>query len=356
MFNLYTAASLITAMILIITVADAVTNQLIEKNIKNKTIIACSVILVAALGECIGVLTNGAPEAFLLLHKIAKVMEFSCAPFIGLTVGMAFGDAKCSKVAIAVYMSQAAFEVIASHYGWVFIIDNHNLYYREELYFIYVLAFLSSTFYGFYCIVRGGRGYQVRTDIVMVLSFCMLAVGIGIQFVFSGIRVDYLCISIVNLMFYLRYNKGMLQVDAVTGLLNRRCYDVNISNIEHDSAVIFFDVDKFKIVNDTYGHSVGDICLQNVAKALQKVYEPHGTCYRTGGDEFTVILTDGIENLNEINEAFYREIKDVQESDGRMPGVTLGYAFYDTASEHIQNVIEAADAMLYKNKGGNCND
>ena len=178
----------------------------------------------------------------------------------------------------------------------------------------------------------------------------MLMVGIGIQFVYSSIRIDYLCIAVGNMLFYIRYYKIMLQVDAVTRLLNRRCYDVSIADLGSRAVVLFFDVDKFKQVNDTYGHSAGDVCLRTVAQQLRNVYGKYGLCYRIGGDEFCVILQNGIEKAEELNRQFADAIKTVQKEDAKMPGVSMGYAYYDNSVSHIRDVIEEADAMLYRNK------
>ena len=51
-----------------------------------------------------------------------------------------------------------------------------------------------------------------------------------------------------------------------------------------------FDVDNFKQINDHYGHVQGDVCLAEIAECIKKVYANDGYCYRTGGDEFCVLL------------------------------------------------------------------
>ena len=95
---------------------------------------------------------------------------------------------------------------------------------------------------------------------------------------------------------------------------------------------------------------MGDICLKNVAQQLRNVYGRYGFCYRVGGDEFCVILHDHLENIEELNSRFVSAIRELQKEDGRMPNVSLGYAYYDAAASYIQDVIKEADAMLYRNK------
>ncbi|MDY3918123.1 MAG: GGDEF domain-containing protein [Candidatus Limivivens sp.] len=350
MFDLYTAIILITILFLMITIADARINPLITKDAKKKTVITCLLIGVSALGECIGVLTDGAPPSFLLLHKAAKLVEICMAPAIGVAAAIAYGGVKKPKTAIAFISAHALFECIALHFGWVFRVDAQNVYHREFLFPIYVAVFTVALGYGFLAIIRSGKVNQVGMDSVLVCTLFMLMAGIGSLFLFHGVRIAYLCIAVGNALFYSRYCKIMLQVDAVTRLLNRRCYDVNITDLGSRALILFFDVDKFKQVNDTYGHSVGDICLKNVAQQLRNVYGRYGFCYRVGGDEFCVILHDHLENIEELNSRFVSAIRELQKEDGRMPNVSLGYAYYDAAASYIQDVIKEADAMLYRNK------
>ena len=350
LFDLYTAVILITNLFLLITIADTITNRLITNKTKIRTVLTCLVISFSTVGECLGVLTNGSSVSLIPLHRIAKVIEFCCAPFIGIAAAIAYGHAMKPKLVIGLTAAHAAFEIIAVPLEWVFSIDSQNIYHRQTLYAIYVIVFLFSIGYCLVSLIRIGKTYQIGVDSVLLLTMLMVVIGIAIQFVYSNIRIDYLCIAVGNMLLYNRYYKTMLQVDAVTQLLNRRCYDVNIADTGSHAVVLFFDVDKFKQVNDRYGHSVGDTCLRNVAMQLRTVYGRHGLCYRIGGDEFCVILREGIENVEELNRQFASTIKCLQRQDSRMPSVSLGYAYYDSATCHMQNVIEAADAMLYKNK------
>lgn len=351
MFDIYTAVILMTFLLLVTTVVDATTNRLVTRATKIRTIIVCATIAISAIGECVGVLTNGADASLIWLHKLAKVVEFVFAPFIGIFAAFAYGATKRRKLVLGLAGAHGLFQIVALFFGLVFTVDSQNVYHREEFYFVYVAAFVLSVVYGFACIIRNGKEYQIGFDAVLALTLMILVVGIGIQFVWSEVRIDYLCIAIGNELLYTRYYKVMLQVDAVTGLLNRKCYDVNVADIGTDAVVIIFDVDKFKNVNDAYGHSKGDACLQRITLQLRNVYGKYGLCYRIGGDEFCAILKkDGVAKVEELNEAFLEAIDELRKDDDTMPGVTIGYAFYNAGNSHIQSVIEEADAMLYRNK------
>lgn len=325
-------------------------NRLITREMKIRSVIACLLIAGASLGECVGVLTNGAPSSFIFLHQIAKVVEFCCAPAIGFAVARAYGHVKRPKLAGVVIIFHAVFECVGACFQWVFYIDSQNIYHRTNGYLIYVIMFVISLVYAIVCVIRSGKEYQTGVDIMLVLTFLMTIIGITIQFVNSNIRIDFLCISISNMLLYSHYSKMVLQVDAITRLLNRRCYDINIGSIGSHAVILFFDVNQFKQVNDVYGHSVGDMCLKKVAEQLRHVYGKSGSCYRIGGDEFCVILNRNFDKLEQLNQQFQERIREEQKKDPRMPGIALGYAHYDASVSHLQHIIEEADKMMYHNK------
>ncbi len=89
--------------------------------------------------------------------------------------------------------------------------------------------------------------------------------------------------------------------------MNKRSFNKYKNNVEEEKvSLIVFDVNDFKLINDTYGHSEGDRILTEVAKILKEYYQEYGRVYRIGGDEFAAIIeksTDKSEiekNSNEI--------------------------------------------------------
>ncbi|MDD6034033.1 MAG: GGDEF domain-containing protein, partial [Oscillospiraceae bacterium] len=271
-------------------------------------------------------------------------------PAIGVAVAAAYGDAAHLRAAALLTAAHGLFQCIALPFGGVFRVDAGNVYHRGPLFPVYAAALVLSILYGCVAALRGGRAYQTGMDSVLLLTLLMLTAGVGLLLVFPDIRIAYLCVSVGNTLLYMRHYKIMLQVDAVTGLLNRRCYDVNMADLGSQAVILLFDVDQFKQVNDTFGHSVGDICLQQVAGILRSIYGRYGLCYRIGGDEFAVIMRSGLGRTEILNRGFDSLIRKLREADGRMPGVSMGYARYDAAASRIQDVLEEADAMLYRRK------
>ena len=145
--------------------------------------------------------------------------------------------------------------------------------------------------------------------------------------------------------------------DPLTGIYNRSGYDFLLNNTDWStSCLLLFDVDKFKQINDTYGHETGDRLLQRVAKAIRDSFRSQDYVCRIGGDEFAVIMvhTDTSQaelvrgKVGRINENLGRD-------EGDLPGtfVSCGAA-YGADAANFKAVFQNADAALYrvKNRGG----
>ena len=143
--------------------------------------------------------------------------------------------------------------------------------------------------------------------------------------------------------------------DPLTGLYNRRGYDFLLNNVDiYTSAFLLIDLDKFKSINDNYGHDVGDKALTKVAEILHKSFRAQDYVCRIGGDEFAVImihaesqLTGRIQNkIREINE----QLKISDKDEGLPPlSLSVGVVFGDQ-DYTLDEVFKEADKALYKAK------
>lgn len=136
----------------------------------------------------------------------------------------------------------------------------------------------------------------------------------------------------------------------MTGLLNRRSYNCRIERFHQPAAILFFDVDKFKYANDTYGHNFGDECLICISSEIRRTFDKYGECYRFGGDEFCVIITRNIEKIKSLISKYLHHIESIREGELRLPTVSVGYVLFEPAKESISKAIERADKIMYKYK------
>ena len=154
--------------------------------------------------------------------------------------------------------------------------------------------------------------------------------------------------------------QSLANTDGLTGLLNKRYFDRVLTVLEQHSqpfALFYMDLDRFKPVNDTYGHDVGDKLLKGVSQRLQGCIRSRDYAFRLGGDEFALLLLGPMESeacaskMNLICEM----VAVPYEIDGNTVsvGASCGYALYPAESVDVQQVRCIADQRMYENKQAN---
>lgn len=149
--------------------------------------------------------------------------------------------------------------------------------------------------------------------------------------------------------------------DQLTGLVNRAEFEARMTQILNRSkadgsahALMFIDLDQFKLVNDACGHSAGDILLQQVSKMLSEVVRSRDTLARLGGDEFAVILEQcSTEQAQRVAQSIcdrMDEYRFIHDGKRFRIGTSIGLSILDGRWPSIANVIQAADAACYTAK------
>ncbi|HEY3378959.1 MAG TPA: EAL domain-containing protein [Armatimonadota bacterium] len=154
--------------------------------------------------------------------------------------------------------------------------------------------------------------------------------------------------------------------DALTGLPNRQLFNdrlaLSLAHAQRNQecvAIFFLDLDRFKTINDTLGHIVGDRLLQAVAKRLTKCVRQDDTVARLGGDEFTVLLGNikFPEDVTKITQKILTNFQMAFMVDGRELFATpsIGVSVYPTDGDTADTLMKNADTALYraKDKGRN---
>ncbi|NMC31994.1 MAG: diguanylate cyclase [Veillonellaceae bacterium] len=144
--------------------------------------------------------------------------------------------------------------------------------------------------------------------------------------------------------------------DAMTGLLNRRCLDEDLEQLsrrtEGNIAVLVSDVDGLKLLNDTFGHAQGDRLLAAVARILQECMPAQGNVYRTGGDEFAILVPDiRREELESIYRCIHERIAHNNQQDPTLfISLSVGYAIGDGRADSLAETLKQADNNMYREK------
>ena len=156
------------------------------------------------------------------------------------------------------------------------------------------------------------------------------------------------------------------QHDDLTGLINRREFEVRLERSlksvhEHGVQHVFcyLDLDQFKLVNDTCGHSAGDELLKQVSVLLANRMRDRDTLARLGGDEFGLLLENcSLADANQITNALLKLVRDYRfiHTDKIFNiGVSIGIVVVNAGFENVSDIIHAADMACYsaKNAGRN---
>ena len=146
--------------------------------------------------------------------------------------------------------------------------------------------------------------------------------------------------------------------DALTGLYNRSAYDFMRHDLDMSrNALLLVDVDKFKSVNDTYGHDVGDLVLKRVAEVLKYSFRSTDLVFRLGGDEFVVIMSNVDSSMrDQVKRKIDQANVMLQKPKDDLPPTSLsvGVAFADRENPD-GDIFKDADTALYRVKeAGRC--
>ncbi len=160
----------------------------------------------------------------------------------------------------------------------------------------------------------------------------------------------------------------MAERDALTGLFNRTRFQEELERLvssmvrhpDHQGAILYFDLDEFKTINDTFGHRAGDNVLVRAANAISQMIRNDEVFARLGGDEFAIIVPNTHASGAEIMAD--RVIQGLRalsfEFDGERFGLTcsVGIALLPEHGQSVEELVARADAAMYQAKraGKNC--
>ena len=161
----------------------------------------------------------------------------------------------------------------------------------------------------------------------------------------------------------LRHVQDLAERDSLTGAANRRMFQLSLERVlnpaatgrlDRVSAVLFIDLDDFKIVNDTLGHAAGDALLVAVTERIAGLVRESDLVARLGGDEFAILTSDrpDLAHARAMAERLVRELRAPYVLDGRAVNVTasIGIASARDAVDGARDMVRNADVAMYMAK------
>lgn len=275
---------------------------------------------------------------------------------------------KCMKLYIIPFAINVVLCAASPFTEWIFKINENGTYSRGVLYplntamsFIYyvisVLALMNH--------VRKNKRLRTNREIKYLFLFPTAPlIGSILQNLIYGISVVYMCTLISFLVIFINVQNEQIFTDAGTGLRNKSYLTIYLNeklmSLKRNNVIgaILIDLDYFKTLNDTYGHTAGDEALKDVAYILNQVFDTNVDCLsRFGGDEFVVLMVRNSEDdikreigrlknaMDEFNEKEKRQYK---------LHFSVGYGIC-RGDESIENVtldmlLKTADIKMYSDK------
>ncbi len=198
--------------------------------------------------------------------------------------------------------------------------------------------------------------YVARKHFLFYLFLCLALFLQQLIFGYVDFATSITTLLIFNIM---THSKTLISTDALSGVNNRVSFNKYINNVfvsrEHGAAfIIFIDIDKFKMINDTYGHIEGDEAIALVGKTLKSIAgETNSFVARMGGDEFVLVVNGSDENIVKriIQNITYELEERLIFSDKQYAlTVSCGYVPVAPDSKNIRELIAKADKLMYLDK------
>lgn len=311
--------------------------------------------MLVIFSEGITVLASGPPGAAAhVLHLLGNAVGFSLSAALPALLAHLFSDKKgffpspwliWSPVAITAVLS-----VFSCFTGWIFFVGPDNSYQRGPLFFAFVVTYL----YSFVLLIlvtlseSERLGFRDRVSIMCLTG--LIIAGTTVQVFIPALYTSWHCATVGLLLYYIFLRELCYRVDPVTQVLCRSSFDQDLFTLPaSDTAVLMFDLNNFKQVNDRHGHEMGDRCLYEAGQLLEYAFSTMGKCYRVGGDEFAVLATSYSESLlNRCVHFMMTEIRAQRENLPMMPYISYGCG---VCRGDVQQARAIADAQMYEYKG-----
>ena len=310
-------------------------------------------ILISEIGIDIGVYYH-----LRYLHIIMYMINYSLAPMLPFCITLM--NRKCfkreEKLAMIPALLVAFIAVTTQLTGLLFYIDEANRYSRGPF---YIVSLIVSLVYFIMLTVTSFREYRDAdfSEKIYLLAILGMALGgVFLQVLIPEAASMWSTTGISLLLYYTFVLELSNKYDVLTGARNRRAFDSYKANLlsDKDYALVVFDINGLKPVNDHLGHEQGDKLIMETADVLIASFFDVGKAYRIGGDEFCVICDDKSEE--QIKEALGNVEQNISKAnrnrrDQLTLSVSYGWEIHKTNdAREYKEVFNTADEKMYEMK------
>ncbi len=234
--------------------------------------------------------------------------------------------------------ANALFCTVSLHTGWLYTIDSGNVYHRGPWLFIPVLLDFGLLLFSTAYLIAFRRKLGLYHFSNLLVLPVMVGASMVVQLIFYALPIIMNAFSLGVLIIFINIQNQNVYTDHLTGIYNRKRLDKYLVERDHQQSGIrpfggmLLDVDRFKEINDTYGHAQGDLVLREIAKLIQGCLRSDDFVARYGGDEFFVVVNTGSRRvLEDVVRRLRRALKKLNDSGalGHPVSLSMGYDIYD---------------------------
>ncbi len=324
-------------------------------NINRKKPFLAGIILtiIIILSEAGTIFANNGSLNLRNIKIFLNVLGFSLAPMIPIVIALIFDRKILSthRIWLVPTLINIVATVLSPQFGFIFYVDANKQYIRGDYFFIFITVYIINFLFLIISTLDMGEKYNYPIMRKMVALSLFTIIGTSIQLVYPLAYSTWHCVTLSFFLYFLVISDFDSSFDTLTGFYNRAAFDKAAKQIVGPKAfsVIILDINDFKSINDTYGHDYGDTVIKAVAVIIRKSFNKHYTCYRFGGDEFSVIGKESDQKkIEDLLRTMTNNLAKMREKGNPLPTVSYGYSIFRGGEKHdFYKILKEADDQMY---------
>ena len=242
-----------------------------------------------------------------------------------------------------------------------FTISPDNVYQRTSLVVIAYIVTYGYLIYSAVLVYLTRRKLRRYLFLPVIIFLTPIFIGSLLQFLFYGLSLIWVSVAVGVVSLYINIQNEASSVDIVTGLYNRQYLRRYLSYTGHRLepgallAGLMLDVDDFKLINDTHGHTVGDAALRDVGQLLHSAVPADAFAARFAGDEFIILLAvRGEKEVLSMMDSIRSATQAFNQARQRpyQLSFSMGFSFFRPESDTAETFLRRMDEAMYQEKRG----
>ena len=288
------------------------------------------------------------------LYSVNLLLPFCVLVYVDLGL---YGDMrriwKCYKPQIIIGLVMYSINILNFFVPVSYYITPENVYERRPLSYVYYFVILYYCLSGIVLARRYEKENGARAFFNIKMFLLPILVGAGLQFLFYGLSLAWLSASIGLVGLFMMQQNELAYVDSLVDTYNRQYMNHILSawiSRKRRFAGVMVDIDRFKQINDSFGHSEGDRALKAVTDILKQSRRGHEWVFRFAGDEFIVLkLTEDKQEMNAYMDEVNKRVRTFNQGE-RPYSLSLSYGISVSDDGGIDAFMKRMDENMYAMK------